>query len=100
MAPIHNKSAQEVAKAIFEKIVLHYGPMRSIRTNRGTEYYNELIDELCKLMRIKHNKSTSYHHETVGTIESNHRSFNEYLKSYIQGNIADWDFFALFRILL
>lgn len=91
--PIPNKSAEQVAKAIFEKFILIYGPMRSIRTDRGSEYRNELMDELCKMMRIKHNVSTAYHHETVGSVERNHRSFNEYLRAYIQNNIADWETF-------
>lgn len=93
VVPIPNKSAKEVAKAIFEKFILVYGPMRSIRTDRGTEYRNELIQELCTLMRIKHNTSTAYHHETVGAVERNHRTFNEYLRSYVRDNITNWETF-------
>lgn len=93
VVPIPNKSATEVAKAIFEKFILIYGPMKSILTDRGTEYRNELIQELCTLMRIKQNSSTAYHHQTVGSVERNHRSFNEYLRAYINDNIANWETF-------
>lgn len=81
---IPNKTAREVAKAIFENFILIYGPMKELRSDMGTEYRNELVSELCKLMAIKQSMSTPHHHQTVGTIERNHRVFNEYIRSYLQ----------------
>lgn len=46
--PVESKSAKEVAKAIFHKFILIYGPMKNIRTDRGTEFTNNLIAELCE----------------------------------------------------
>lgn len=89
--PVENKSAKTVAKAIVENCMLIFGPMRSIRTDLGTEYINELLSEILKLMEIKHEKSTAYHHESLGTIERNHRLLNEYLRAYLNGNLAEWD---------
>lgn len=88
---IPNKEAKTIAKAIFENLILIFGPFRELRTDMGTEYKNEVITELCKLFTIKHNTSTAYHHESVGTIERNHRTFNEYLRAYISEKIAYWD---------
>lgn len=89
--PIADKSAVSVARAIFEQFVLIYGPMSSIRTDMGTEYINETMSELCKLMKIEKMKSTAYHHETLGAIEKNHRLLNEYLRAYLSSNFAEWD---------
>lgn len=89
-APIVNKTAKEVAKAIFENLVLVYGPVREIRTDKGTEYNNEIMTELCKLLKIEHKTSTSYHHESVGSIERNHRTLNEYIRSYIK-DMSNWN---------
>lgn len=88
---VPDKSARTLAKAIFENFILIYGAMKSIRTDLGTEYKNELFKELCNLLKIEHNFSTAYHHESVGTVERNHRVFNEYIRSYIQDNIEEWD---------
>lgn len=79
------------AKAIFEKFILVHGPMRSIRTDRGTEYTNETLSELCKLMKVDHKISAAYHHQTVGTIERNHREFNKYIRQYLSENLQYWD---------
>lgn len=89
--PMKSKSAAEVAKAIFENFILKFGPMKEIRTDMGTEYRNELITELCKLMNITHSMSTAYHHQTVGTVERNHRVFNEYIRSYLANQLDMWD---------
>lgn len=87
--PIPNKEATTIARAIFNNFVLVYGPMKSIRTDRGTEYCNEGIKEFCNMLKVQHNISTAYHHETLGTIERNHRVFNEYLRIY--GYDDNWD---------
>lgn len=89
--PLKTKSAEEVAKAIFENFILKFGPMKEIRSDMGTEYRNELISELCKLMNIEQITSTAYHHQTVGAVERNHRVFNEYIRSYLSNENDKWD---------
>ncbi|RYX87425.1 hypothetical protein EON73_01410, partial [bacterium] len=89
-APVPDKSAKEVAKAIFEHFILIYGPMKEIRSDRGTEYINQVIQELCKLLKIDHKSSTAHHHESVGTIERNHKEFNKYIRIYFENNNEDW----------
>lgn len=90
MVPIPDKTAKNIAKAIFEKVFLIYGPVLEIRTDRGTEYKNKLIGEICKTLNIDHKLSTAYHHETLGAIERNHRTLNEYIRIYAN-NIEEWD---------
>lgn len=89
--PIPDKRATTIAKAIFENFILIYGPMKQMTTDRGTEYLNSTINELCKLLKITHTTSTAYHHRTLGTIERSHRTFNEYIRSYINDKQNDWD---------
>lgn len=89
--PLPNKEAKTIAKAIFENIILIYGLVRSIKTDLGTEYKNSIVKELCELLKIEHNFSTAYHHETLGSIERNHRTLNEYLRSYLTDN--NWDIY-------
>lgn len=92
--PVRDKSAKTVARSIFENFILTHGPMRGIKTDLGTEYINSTIQELCSLLKIKHAKSTAYHHETLGGVERNHRTLNQYLRAYLNGNLSDWDTYA------
>lgn len=89
--PVLDKSAKTVAKAIFDHFVLIYGPMTQVITDRGSDYVNKVLTELFKLLRVSHHTSTSYHHRSVGTIERSHRTFNEYVRSYINNGKTDWD---------
>lgn len=89
--PVPNKQAGTIAKAIFENFILTYGTMGNILTDMGTEYKNNLMTELCKLLNVKHQTSTAYHHQSLGTVERNHRTLNEYLRSYISVDKLDWD---------
>lgn len=92
--PIENKSANVVAKAIFEKFILIFGPMKTIKTDMGSELKNSVISELCQLLKLNHNISTAYHHETVGAIERSHRVLNEYLRKFLNGRMDEWDSYA------
>jgi len=88
---VPNKSAKTVAKAIVENCILIYGPVKEIITDNGTEFKNQILFEMCKLLKIEHKTSTPYHHQTLGVVERNHRTFNEYLRSYISTDKSDWD---------
>lgn len=89
--PIPDKSAATVARAIFENFILIYGKMQIIKSDLGTEFKNELFCEICKFLKIETKFSTSYHHQTIGTVERNHRVFNEYIRAYLNENLNDWD---------
>lgn len=89
--PIPDRAARTVAKAFFENFVLIYGKMNIIKSDFGTEFKNEIFSELCKFLSIENKFSTSYHHETLGTVERNHRVFNEYTRAYLNDNLNEWD---------
>lgn len=92
--PVKNKESATVAKALVENVFLTYGICKTIRTDLGTEYKNQIFSEMTKLLDITHDFSTPYHHESLGTIERNHRVLNAYLRSYLIENRDDWDVYA------
>lgn len=89
--PVPNKEANTIAKAIMNEFILTYGPMQEIRTDMGTEYRNEVLTHLCKLLNVSQKFSTAYHSQTIGGCERNHRVFNEYTRMYINDSHTDWD---------
>ena len=89
--PIPDKTAKTVAKSIFDKFVLVYGPMKKLISDMGTEYKNQLLQDLCKYMKVQNVTSTAHHHQTLGTVEKSHRTLNEYLRSFISIDRDDWD---------
>lgn len=89
--PVPNKEAITIAKAIFENFVLIYGTMQEVRTDMGTEYKNQVFQNLSKLLNTQHKLSTAYHSQTIGGCERNHRVLNEYIRMYINQTQTDWD---------
>lgn len=82
-APIANKEANTVAKAMFESLISIHGPIKILLSGQGTEFVNSVMKNICDDLKIQHKTSTAYHHETLGSVERNHRVFNEYLRSYL-----------------
>lgn len=73
--------------------------MKCLRSDRGTEYENALMKELCELMGTEQKFSTAYHHQSVGSIERNHRFFNEYIRSFVF-DMSSWDVYLRYFTFL
>lgn len=87
--PMENKESKSIAKALVNNVILIYGAFKTVKSDRGTEFINNLFSEITKFLQIKHVPSTPFHHETLGTVERNHRVLNEYLLSFT--NDFNWD---------
>lgn len=61
LVPLQNKEALTVAKALFENVISKFGVPQTIKSDRGTEFINETMQELTKLLKISQIFSTSYH---------------------------------------
>lgn len=89
--PIPDKQAKTLAKALVESCILTFGCPSTIKSDLGTEYRNEVFENICKLLSINHNFSTAYHPQTLGSLERNHRCLNEYIRHFINDQHDDWD---------
>lgn len=89
--PIPTKEASVIAKALVEQFILIYGKFSELRTDQGTEYNNEVLEKICKLLSIKQTFSTAYHPQSIGALERNHRCLNEYLRCFTNAHKTDWD---------
>lgn len=89
--PMKNKEAITVARAIVEKFILKFGIFKVLKSDMGTEFLNEIMKNICDLLKINQINSTPYHHETLGAIERNHRVLNEYLNNFTTDfNWEEW----------
>lgn len=89
--PIVDKQASTLAKALVEHFILIYGCPRAIKSDMGTEYKNEVFQQIYNILEINQKFSTAYHPETIGALERSHRCLNEYLRQFINEQHDDWD---------
>lgn len=96
IAPIPDKQAKTLAKALVENCLLIFGCPVIIKSDLGTEYKNEIFNNICNLLEIQQKFSTSYHPQTIGSLERNHRCLNEYLRHFINEQHDDWDSWLMY----
>ena len=91
MTPLMDKQAITIAKALVDNVILIYGCPKAIKTDMGTEYKNDIMNNVCKILSIEHKFATAYHPQTIGSLERNHRFLNEYIRHFINEEHDDWD---------
>lgn len=58
ISPIPNKESKTVAKALRDDFILHYGFVKTVKSDNGKEFA-EVFSELNKLLAIDHVKAAS-----------------------------------------
>uniref|UniRef100_T1IKW5 RNA-directed DNA polymerase n=1 Tax=Strigamia maritima TaxID=126957 RepID=T1IKW5_STRMM len=75
-------TALEAAKALLNKVILEEGSPKEILSDRGTEYRNQMIEEVSRLFKIKHKTTSGYHPRTNGLTERFNKTFANMLSNY------------------
>ena len=78
--PAPDTTAIEAARAVLH-VFGRYGAPKALRSDRGTQYANEIIRCFLKLCGTKHMKSTPYRHEGNGLAERCIREFNRHVRA-------------------
>ncbi len=87
--PIKSKSAMEIARQFFKYITI-FEPRKEIITDQGKEFCNSIMDELIKLVGVKHRVTSSYHPRTNGLTEKFNQTLINALKKHTEENKQDW----------
>jgi hypothetical protein len=72
--PLKEQTAEEVAKAFVENVVLIYGQPQVVLSDCAANFLSETLKNMCKLLGIKKIQSTSFRPQTQGSLERTHRS--------------------------
>ena len=88
--PVKDKSASTIAKTLVENYFCIFGFPNSILTDQGTEFINEVMNEICSILEIDKLSSSAYHHETLGSIENSHKRLGNFLRTSC-GKSPNWE---------
>eukprot|EP00731_Ephydatia_muelleri_P003172 Em0001g3172a len=84
------KEASGIASSLF-KIFMKMGLPAVITTDQGSEFKNQLNDEMMKILNIKHHLITAYHPQSNGLVERFNQSLQNMLRKYMQEKKEKWD---------
>jgi RNase H-like domain found in reverse transcriptase/Integrase zinc binding domain/Integrase core domain/Reverse transcriptase (RNA-dependent DNA polymerase) len=85
--PSTNATASDAAHFIYNNIVCRYGVPTSIQSDNGPQFANEVIENLVRLLKIRHHFSTPYYPQANGRAE---RLIGT-LKSMLTKSVTDTD---------
>src|SRR5438552_18340761 len=87
---VEDADAQTITKFIYFDIICRHGVPKQITSDRGTEFLNELVEEMERTYHIKHIRTTAYHPQGNGLTERNNQTVKNIL-SKISKKYDKWD---------
>jgi hypothetical protein len=82
---------KSVVEFIYEDIFTQFGVPSEIVTGQGTQFTSKMMKELTEKYGIKHHKSSPYHAQANGQVESKKKSLEAILTNIVQLHHLDWD---------
>ena len=91
VVPLPDKKACTVAKAIMEKVILVHGHPIHLLSDRGGEFLNDIMDQMCKAVGTTKKFTTPYHPQADGMVERFNRTLLKLIGSFVDPSHLDWD---------
>jgi transposase InsO family protein len=88
--PLPDHSMDTVARALFEVFSI-FGPPAIMQSDNGTEYVNQLVEQLCNQAGVDPRKVAPFNPRAYGLAESYVKLVKTMLKKVLQGDWIDWD---------
>jgi len=88
--PLKTKEAKEIIEVLWEYICT-FGPPRTILSDRGTEFKNQLMDFLCKSLNMDYVLTSAYNPRCNGQTERLNQAVIEILRTVSEKQPNQWD---------
>ena len=80
--PLKDKTAASVAKATLQGWIARFGLPKSFHSDQGTEFHNELFEQITQFLGINHSFSTPLHPQSNGLVERQNRQIIAHLRKF------------------
>ena len=91
VAPEKYCSAETTSHFLFEQVITRFGCPRILISDQGTHFINSTIKAMTEEFDVYHQKSTPYHPQANGTVESVNTILENAPKKICNANRDDWD---------
>ena len=89
--PIPNQSAETIGKSLVDGFISKFGCPSEIHTDQGKYINGVLMQKLWELLQIAKTRTTPYHPQSNGQIESSNRQVLQTISCYLKNKQCDWD---------
>lgn len=87
---LRNKSAITLTTVLVYHVFLPFWNCRSIVTDRGTQFCNNLLAKFSQILGIRKPRTTAYRASATGRVERVHRILNNLLCKVVSEDHKDW----------
>lgn len=87
--PLRRIDSVSIANAFSENFITKFGCPQIVHTDQGRDFTSKLMENLCKILKIKQLRSTAFHPQSLGSLERSHHVLIQYLKNFCQK--SNWD---------
>jgi len=101
LVAIPNTCPITIAKALLDNWILRHGFYQQVVSDHGDKFLSDIMDELNKILKIRHHVIGSYNPHINGGIERIHKTMGDYLQTYCENASEEWtDFIPSLRFAL
>ncbi len=83
--------ASRIAQLIIDEILARHGAPRTLLSDRGANFLDAIVRQICAIMNTRQSHTTAYHLQTDGLVERFNGTLAEGLSMYVSSNQKDWD---------
>ena len=76
--PLKTAKAEEIARALVDNVITHYGTPRALLTDLGANFQSKVMKAFAEMFQIDKMKTTAWHSQSTGSIERYHASLVDY----------------------
>jgi len=88
--PLLSATEASVVNFLFEDIFTRFGVPREIVTDQGAQFTSRLVEQMMERYKIRHRKSTPYHPQANGQVESTNKVIEGILTKTVHLHRRDW----------
>ena len=86
-----DKSASSIAQFIVEDIIFKHGAPAIIQSDNGTEFNNEVVQNMCQILEVTKKFSSPYRPQTNGMVEQTNKILILKLAKIATNDLSNWD---------
>ncbi|GJW42371.1 reverse transcriptase domain-containing protein [Tanacetum coccineum] len=79
-----------VVITFLKQLFCYFGMPKALISDRGTHFYNKIMEKTMKRYGVNHQFSTSYNPQTNGQVKNTNRALKGFLEKTVKDNPAIW----------
>lgn len=89
--PFQNKLLTHLANVLVDEVICRYGVPSYLHSDQGVNLCNEVIQSVCKLLRIQRTHTSAYHPQCNSQVEHFNRTVEAVLAKMTKDHQRDWN---------